>query len=86
MIDVMLTRESSPENDPEPYDTAWLIDFSRRWAAKVGVIAMLTTLLDVFTLVLVFAYGFLAPTQVLELPVSMMRLSKKGRVRDYPKL
>jgi hypothetical protein len=36
---------------------------------------MHTTKLDVFTLVLVLTYFFLAPTQVLELPVSMMRSS-----------
>lgn len=37
---------------------------------------ILTTALLVFTLVEVIAYGALAPTHVLELPVSTIKLSK----------
>jgi hypothetical protein len=44
---------------------------------------MLTTDSDVFTLVLVFTYGAFAPTQVLELPVSIIRWSKVAHIEDY---
>ena len=45
--------------------------------------ATLTTKSDVITLVLVFTYGAFAPTQVLELPVSMTRLSKLAHIGDH---
>jgi hypothetical protein len=53
-------------------------------AQRTGYEAILTTESDVFTLVLVFTSGAFAPTQVLELPVSTIRLSKMAHsIEDY---
>jgi hypothetical protein len=50
---------------------------------RSGYEVILTTKSDVFTLVLVFTYGAFAPTQVLELPVSTIRLSEMAHIEDY---
>lgn len=53
-------------------------------AQRSGYEVILTTKSDVFTLVLVFTYEAFAPTQVLELPVSTIRLSEMAHnIEDY---